>query len=153
MTYQEKKSVVSIITYIIFMGVYALIVFNKFQNGDFDHLSEMRFWATIILISIPIQVAVKIVIEIVLAIVSEVASEIKGTEKDHLDIVDERDRIIELKTMRAEMVFFSLGFMAALGSQMFDLSIHVFFIIIVSVGFLSEIFGESLKIHFYRNGV
>lgn len=153
MTYQEKKSVVRIITYTLFMAVYAIIVINKFNNGDFDQLSEMRFWATIILISVPIQVAVAIIVEIVINIVAEISMEIKGTERDDIDVVDERDRLIELKTMRISMVFFAIGFMIALGTQVFDFSIHVFFIVIVSFGFVSELIGETLKIHFYRNGV
>lgn len=153
MTHQEKRNIVHLITFILFMGIYALIVLNKYQSGDFDHLSDMRFWATIIIISIPIQIAVRIVVEIIYHIVIEVSSEITGKEKDDVDIVDERDKLIELKASRGSSILFAVGFIWALATQMFDASIHTFFLIIVITGVFSELLETGLKLHYYRNGV
>ncbi len=153
MTFQEKRSLTYIITNLISMVVYGLIVYNKYQAGDFNVDNLMKFWALRILWYIPIVIVVRIVVEILLNIFHAISNEIKGEEQDDLGITDERDKLIEHKANRISMFIFAVGFVLALVTQVMDLSIHWFFLSMISFGTIGEVLSEVLKINYYRKGV
>lgn len=158
MSYQEKKSITNIISSIVITTVYALIVNSKYQNGDFDTTNIFKFWAMIILIFIGVSVVAKIVSMIVFHIGNEIGVSIKNEitgsdEVAHEDIVDERDKLIVLKTNVVSMYIFIIGFALALVTQLFDVSNHWFFITFVVFGFVADIASEIMTIKYYRKGV
>lgn len=153
MSYQEKRSLTYLFTNIILFVTYGLIIYNRYQAGGFDTTNLMRFWAIVILIYIPITIVVRIVVTILFVILNTIANEIQGNEQDDVNVVDERDRLIELKTTRIEMIVFASGFLFALLSQVFDQSIHVFFLILIGFGFVTDVFSELMNFRYYRKGV
>ena len=158
MTYHEKRSLVNIFSTVVLTGVYALVIYNKYMNGDFDLSNILRFWAIVILIFIPISIVARIVIMIIFSIGNSIGTaiknEIKGEDEEPFeDVVDERDKLISLKATRISMAIFVAGFIAALISQLFDTSNHLFFIVIVSFGVLSDVATEIATIRYYRRGV
>ena len=153
MSYQESKSLTNILSTIIVTGVYALIVYQRYLNGAVDTTDVFRFWAITILIFIPISVVARIVIMIIFTIINTVVQTAKGEEADNVDFVDERDKLIELKTMRISLMIFALGFILALVTQVTNMSNHMFFITIIIFGVISDIASEVITIFYYRKGV
>ena len=153
MTYQERRSLSNIAMTILLTVVYGLVIYNKYQNGDFDTSNMMRFWSLIIVIYIPLSIVGRIILMIVFRILGEITDEVRGTKEVDRDIVDERDKLIELKSTRNSSVVFAFGFIWAVLSQVFGGSISLFFIIMVSGGILSDIVTNISSILYYRRGV
>ena len=153
MSYQEKRSLSNIVMTVLITVVYVLVTVSKYNNGDFDTSNEMKLWSTLILWFIPISVAARIILTILFRIFSEIGREISGNKEDNIDLVDERDKLIELKANRISLVVFGLGFIIALFTQAFDASISVFFITFITGGVLSEVLGNVFEVIYHRRGV
>ncbi|MCF7930691.1 MAG: hypothetical protein K9L02_04170 [Acholeplasmataceae bacterium] len=153
MTYQEGKSLTNIISTLTITGVYALFMYQRVLNGMTDTSDVFKFWAIAILIFIPISIVARIIIMIIFSIINATIQTAKGEEIDVDDIVDERDKLIELKSMRISLIIFSLGFILALFTQILDLSHHMFFITLVGFGVISEVISDTSMIIYYRKGV
>jgi len=153
MSHQEKRNIFNIAITIILTLIYALIITAKYQNGAFDTTNLMRFWSIIILIYIPISIVGRIISMIIYRIVIEVTYEVKGENKDDLDIVDERDKLIELKSERLSAVIFGVGFITGLVTQVFNLEVTYFFIALVSGGLASDIISNVMQIIYHRKGI
>ncbi len=154
MTYNEKKSVTNIFSSVLITTIYAIVIYQKYLNGVLDDSDIFRFWAIIILIFIPISVVARIIIMIVFHILESVVQASQGKNiDDEIDIVDERDKHIQMKASAITMYIFVLGFVLALVTQLFDVSNHVFFIVLVVAGLITDIVSESLIIRYYRRGV
>ncbi len=153
MSYNEKKSITNIVSSIIITGVYAIIIYQKYLNGSIDATNVFKFWAIIILIFIPISIIARIIIMIIFSIINAVVQTAKGEDLDEADLVDERDKLIELKVTKASLIVFSLGFVLALVTQAFNMSNHMFFITLMLAGVITEIVSETMTIMYYRKGV
>ena len=153
MIFQERRSLTNIAMTIILTTIYTLVIYSKYTNGDFDTSNMMRFWALIILIFIPISVVARIILMIIFRIFAEIGDEVRGKKEDDRDIVDERDKLIELKSTRVSSVIFVFGFIFALAGQLFNLGISGFFIILLVGGVLSDIGSNISEIIYYRRGV
>jgi len=154
MSYQEKKSVTNIISSIVITTIYGLIMYQRYLNGSMDTSNIIKFWAVVLLIFIPISIIARIIIMIVFHVIEAIIQTAKGEEPDaEMDVTDERDKLIQLKSTTISMYIFSIGFILALGTQLFDVSNHVFFIVLLAMGFLADIVSESLMIKYYRSGV
>lgn len=153
MSYQESKSLTNTISTIIITGIYALVVYQRVLAGIADTTDVFRFWAITILIFIPISIVARIIIMIIFSIINAVVQTAKGEEIEDVDIVDERDKLIELKTMRISLIVFALGFILALVTQVTQMSNHMFFITIIIFGVISEVVSDTTTIIYYRKGV
>lgn len=155
MSYKEKMKVANIVSSVVITTVYAIIMYQRYLNGTISDENIFRFWAVVILIFIPISIVARIIILILFNISNAVVETAKGNdfEEEMDDITDERDKLIERKANYIGMFVFSAGFILALVSQLFDVSNHLFFIILVVAGFMTDILSESLAIVYYRRGV
>lgn len=154
MSYQEKKSVTNIISSLLITTVYGVIMYQRYLNGSIEDSNIFRFWAIIILVFIPISIVARIIIMIIFHILESVVQAAQGKEvEDSMSAIDERDKLVSMKSNSIAMYIFSLGFMVALVTQMFDVSNHVFFIVIIIFGLITDVTSESLMIRFYRRGV
>jgi hypothetical protein len=75
------------------------------------------------------------------------------TNEDMPTTDDERDKLIELKSIRISHWIFTIGFMLAMGSQAIDMKPWVMFVTLISSGFLSSMVSELARFYFYRKGV
>lgn len=165
MSYQEKRTIVSIITGLLILGAYCFYAYGKVQAGLVD-AGELKFWATTMLLFIGVGIVVNIVIQIVFHIllsisvaviekVKDVNSDDKAIEKQlELEMVtDEMDKMIELKSMRISFLIAGIGFIAALVSLILNYS-PVLMINILFISFsLGSIIEGFTTLYFYRNGV
>ena len=148
MGHQEKQSIVSIIGSVLVIGFYSLYVYRNYIQADMELLNNYQFWGKSFLYLIPVGIVVQIVIHIVFAIANRII-----TQEDLPDFTDERDKLIELKSIRISHWIFIFGFMLAMGSVAMGMKPYVMFLTLISSGFLASLASEVAKIIYYRKGV
>lgn len=165
MSYQEKKTIVSICTGVLLLAAYCIYAFSRVQSGMVAP-DDLKYWATIILIFIGIGVAASIVIQIVFHILLSIAIAVKKQvqngkcdEKEvektiELEMVeDEMDKLIGLKSLRIGFAIAGIGFVAALVSLILNFSAAVM-LNIIFVSFSIGTIGEGItQLYFYRRGI
>ena len=148
MGHHEKQSIVSIIGSVLVIGFYSLFIYRNYIQADMGLLNDFQFWGKSFLYLIPVAIVVQIVIQILFAIANRII-----TREDMPDITDERDKLIELKSIRISHWIFIAGFMLAMGTLAVGMKPYVMFITLISSGFLSSLASEVTKIIHYRKGV
>lgn len=165
MSYQEKKTIVSLVAGLLILAAYCIYVFNKIQSGTAAP-DDLKFWATAMLVFIGIGVVALIVILIVfhilLSITMAVKEEMLNGEYDdkkiektlELDMVeDEMDKLIGLKAMRISYAVVGIGFIAALVSLVLNYSPAVMLNIMFFSFGIGSIMEGVTQLYFYRRGV
>jgi len=147
MGHHEKQSIVSIIGSVLVIGIYSLYVYRHYIQADMGLLNDFQFWGKSFLYLIPVAIVVQIVIQILFAIANRIV-----TKEDLPDITDERDRLIELKSIRISHWIFTLGFMLAMGALAAGMKPYVMFLTLITSGFLASLASEIAKIIYYRRG-
>ena len=104
---------------------------------------------TSILIMIPIRIIAQIIIYIVSAVVTVAAT---GNE-DFDSVVDERDKMIELKATRNSYYAFASGFVVSALGLAIGMPVYGIFIAFVAFGLVAEIIDNVSQIYYYRKGV
>lgn len=161
MSYQEKRTITSLASGVLVLGVYGIYVFSKLGQESFDS-TNLAFWATTMLIFIGIGIVATIIIQIVFHILMAVSIAIKEREKDEAVITktieaemveDERDKLIELKSSRIGFAFAGFGFVLGLVFLAFGYSAAL----MVNVLFLSYSIGSLFEglgsLRYYRKGL
>lgn len=147
MGHKEKQSIVSIIGSVLVIGFYSLYVYRNYIQADLELLNDFQFWGKSFLYLIPVAIVVQIVIHIIFAIANRII-----TQEDLPDLTDERDKLIELKSIRISHWIFILGFMLAMGSLAMGMKPYIMFLTLTSSGFLASLASEVAKIIYYRKG-
>jgi hypothetical protein len=148
MSSQEKKSVLTIISSILIIGLYSLYVFNRYHDQILNSPNDFKFWATIVIIFIPVAIVGCIIIFILFSIINKILA-----KEDLPMMTDERDKLIELKAVRVSHWTFILGFFLSMLSQVIGMQPYVLFLTLVASGFAASIADEITKIYLYRKGV
>jgi hypothetical protein len=165
MSYQEKRTITSIVTGAMVLAAYCIYAFGKYQSGA-GAPGDLKFWASTMLIFIGIGIAAGIVIQIVfhilLAISIAVKEKIKDIQCDDKEIEksigveiveDEMDKLIELKSSRISFIFVGVGFIAALLSQVFGYSPVVMLNILFISFSAGSMFDGFAQLYYYRKGI
>ncbi|TJY39594.1 hypothetical protein E5161_18650 [Cohnella pontilimi] len=147
MTYQEKKSIVSLISTILIFVAYCLYKYPQFPEGGLDSTETFRYWGSFVLVLMLVSIIAHIVISIVFNIVFRIT-----TGEKEPTFADELDKLIELKANRISFFVFILGFLLAMGSLVIDKPSQVMFMILIASGFLSDVTGSVTKLYHYRKG-
>jgi hypothetical protein len=148
MSYQEKKNIVSLTGSLLVFVFYCLYVFDRYPQATQNSTDTFSFWASVILILIPVSIAAKIIISIVFNIIYRIT-----TNEKEPSFADELDKIIELKATRNSHYVFIIGFLLAMGSLVMNMPPYMMFIILIFSGLMSEVVGVITQIYFYRRGV
>lgn len=148
MSYQEKRTIVSLISTLLIPTLYFLYMFQGYPEGDAYSIEVYRFWGRFILILIPVSIVAKIIIYIVFSIINTIA-----TREEEPSVSDERDRLIELKSTRNSFYVFIVGFFLGMGSIVMEMPPSVMFALLIFFGMLAELVGELSQLYFYRRGL
>jgi len=147
MTYQEKKSIVSLISAFVIFGSFCLYMYPQYPEGGLEAIETFRFWGSFVVILTVVSIVAHIVIHIVFNIVFRMT-----TREKEPQFADELDKLIELRAHRNSFVVFILGFLLAMGS-LIDQPSQAMFLILISSGFLADVTGSLTKLYHYRKGV
>ncbi|WP_199615305.1 hypothetical protein [Paenibacillus alkalitolerans] len=148
MTYQEKKSIVSLISAIIIFGSYCAYMYPQFPKGGLESTETFRYWGSFVLILTLVSIVAHIIISIIFNIVFRIT-----TGEKEPTFADELDKLIDLKAFRNSFFVFILGFLLAMGSLAIDQPSQVMFVILIASGFISDVTGSITKLYHYRKGV
>jgi hypothetical protein len=148
MTYQEKKSIVSLISTILIFTVYLLYRYPQYPNEVMDSKVTFHYWGSFILVLTLVSIAAHIVISIVFNIIFRMT-----TGEKEPAFADELDKRIDLLAFRNSFAMFVSGFLLAMGSLVIDQPLKVMFIVLIVAGFLSDVTGSISRLYYYRRGV
>jgi hypothetical protein len=164
MSYQESRTAASIFTGAIILTAYCIYAFNPTRLAALPP-GELKPWAITMLIYIAIGVAAAIAIQIAFHILFAVSMAVRSKiENPHSDdkeidraidremVADERDKQIDLKSMRIGFAVAGIGFACALLSLVFDYSP----VVMLNILYLSFSAGSLLEgvgqLYYYRKG-
>jgi hypothetical protein len=148
MEQKEKLVLASLTASLLVIAFYSLYVYNRYIEADPSVLNDFSFWGKSFLVLIPVAIVSQIVVHILFAIVNKIVTNEDLTGKE-----DERDKLIELKSIRVSHWVFVSGFMLAMGAIALGLQPWVMFVTLIASGFVSELISGSVKIYYYRKGV
>ncbi len=165
MSYQEKRTIVTVLTGILILVAYCVYAFGKISAGT-ESADDFKFWALAMLLFIGIGIVANIIIQIVFHILLSIGIAVKeqiqnGSVNDddiektlELDMVeDEMDKLIGLKSMRVGFLFAGIGFVTGLVFLVMDYSPAVMMNIIFISFNLGSILEGITQIYYYRTGV
>lgn len=164
MSYQETRTGVSIFSGVLILAAYCIYAFNPSRLAAIPP-SDLKSWAGTMLIFIAIGIGAAIVIQILFHILFSISlavrSKIENQQSDDEDIErsikreiveDERDKQIELKSMRIGFTVAGIGFVSALLSLVFNYSP----VVMLNILYLSFMVGSLLEgagqLYYYRRG-
>ncbi|MDT3425303.1 hypothetical protein J2Z22_000819 [Paenibacillus forsythiae] len=148
MTYQEKKSIVSLISTILIFVVYCLYRYPEYPEEALNSKETLHYWGSFVLVLTLVSIAAHIVISIIFNIVFRMT-----TREKEPTFADELDKRIDLLAFRNSFAVFVIGFLLAMGSLVIDQPSKVMFIILIGSGFLSDVTGSLSRLYHYRRGV
>jgi hypothetical protein len=148
MTYQEKKSIVSVISAILIFVSYCMFMYPRYPGEGVESSEVFRYWGSFVLYLTLFSIVAHIIISIIFNIVFRLT-----TNEKEPAFADELDKLIDLKAFRNSFFVFVIGFLFAMGSLVFYQPLHVMFIILISAGFISDVTGSVTKLYHYRRGV
>lgn len=146
MSYQERKTIVNLVSAILVPAVYFWMVFNDGPDAGLTTDELLKFWGRTMMIYIPIAIVSRIVIHILFGISNTIVT------KEKIPGTDERDKLIELKAKNIGQAIFGLGLVAAMGTQALDYSASALFVTLLIGGVISEIVENSLQFMYYKRG-
>ncbi len=151
MSYQEKKTIASIVSGILLLIAYCIYAYSKLKVGIAGE-GEVTFWAKTMLLFIVIGVVFSIVIQVLFHILLSMSEEAQRTLA--IDMVeDEMSKLIELKAMKAGYITVGVGFVMALVTYLFNSSVVALLQILFFAFALGSILEGVLQIYYYRKGV
>lgn len=148
MTYQEKKSIVSLISVILIFGFFCLYMYPQHPEGGLQSTETFRYWGAFVLVLTLVSIVAHIVISIIFNIIFRIT-----TREKEPAFADELDKFIELKAHRNSFFVFILGFLFAMGSLVIYQPSQAMFIILIASGFFSDVTGSITKLYHYRKGI
>ncbi|MBI5668840.1 MAG: DUF2178 domain-containing protein [Chloroflexi bacterium] len=147
MSYQEKRSLVNLVSVVLITAVYSAYMIQRYPEASPYSPEVFRFWGAFFLILIPVSIVARIVIYILFAIINAIA-----TREEEPPITDERDRLIELKSAQMSLYVFTAGFVLAMVSLVADMPPSAMFIILICAGVVSEMVSDISQFYYYRRG-
>lgn len=148
MTIQEKKPLVSLLSNLIIYGVYFYIVMGKHAEMNFTTEGEIKFWATVFALLIPILIVSKIVLYIIFSIFNTAI-----TNEKEPSFTDELDKMIDLKASRNFGVVFSIGVIASLALPAIGFNATIMFISVLVSTLIAGITLDLSQFYYYRKGI
>ena len=165
MSYQEKKSIVSIVTGLVILIAYFVYTYTKYQAGVVIE-GDLKFWAGAMLLFIAIGVVATIIIQILFHILLSVSIAIKAKANNkecddkeieksiELEMVsDEMDKLIELKSNVIGFGVAGVGFVLGLIALVMDYSVAVMLNVMFASFSIGSILEGITQLYFYRKGI
>ncbi|MDP2814631.1 MAG: hypothetical protein Q8S15_03775 [Erysipelotrichaceae bacterium] len=165
MSYQEKRTIVSIISGLIILSAYSLYTYGKYKSGVVIE-GDLKFWAGAMLLFIAIGIVSTIIIQIVfhilLSVTIAVKAKVNNEDCDDKEIeksiqsemvTDEMDKLIELKSSMVGFIVAGIGFVLALLLIFLDYSAVVMINVMFASFSLGSLFEGFTQLYFYRRGI
>jgi hypothetical protein len=164
MSFQEKRTITTIVTGASVLAAYCLYAFGKYRSGAVAQ-GDLKFWAVTMLVFVGIGIVAGIVIQIVFHILTSISIAIKEKMKNmECDekvieksigaelVEDERDKLIGLKSTRFGFYLSGFGFILALVALVLGFS-QVVMLNMMYISFSAGSITEGIaQLVLYRKG-
>ena len=150
MSYQEKERVASSLSGIVITLIYTWIIYRSKIVPRPGIVEDFSFWGKIVLIFIGVSIGARTILLIIFNIIYMIST--RG-EDGPPAFKDERDKLIELKSVRNSLVVFTIGFVTAMVLLAAGLPGYSMFPVLMAGGLLSEIAGDISAVRYYRRGM
>jgi hypothetical protein len=147
MSFQERRSIVPLLSTILISALYAAYIVQRYLAGRAYSLEVFHFWGAFFLVLTAVSMAAKIGIYIAFKITNTIA-----TKEEEPSIRDEHDKVITLKATRNFLYVFASGMFLAMGSLVLDMPPSVMFVILICSGIVSQVATDISQFYFYRRG-
>lgn len=147
MSYQEKRSIVYLISTLLIYTLYVVYVIARAPLMSDGSPQALRFWAGAILLLVPVEIIGTVVLHVIFSVINTVA-----TKEKEPAVTDERDQLVELKAMRNGFYLFMLAFIGAIAVLVLGQPPAVMFNLFVVGLFTSQLVGYATQFYLYRRG-
>ncbi len=151
MSIQVQKAVFNFVTTILLIGGYLFYVFGIQGDVNLSKVLDIQFWGIFILKLTVLMVVAKIILFILFAIFKKVKN--RNMDEEDLEFMDERDKLIEMKSDRYSHWIAMFGFMVSMIPVSMGYSVQYMFITILIFGFVSALMSDVWKVYFYKKGI
>jgi hypothetical protein len=149
MSFQQRNTAVSLVSFILILGFYSIRVFQMLQSRSFVSTSVFRLWG----ITIALAIVVTILLTILAHIGSGIVSAIRTNEEPTIeDIQDERDQLIDLRGTKITYIVSSIGVFLSMLTFVFGQPPLVMFSLLILFGLVAQITGDVSRLVLYRRG-
>lgn len=148
MTYQERRSLVSLIGTILIIAGYLVFITGRAQAAGPSVEGDLQFWATAILLLIPVYIVFQMIVIILFIIANTIA-----TRRQESEASDEFDRLVDLKSTRNFYHTFMAGFVLAMLAAALGQPLATLFIVLLFGIFAASIMSYASELYYYRRGV
>lgn len=150
MSYQEKNTSVSLVTFTLILGYYLISLFQLVQEGEFNDTNVFRLWGITIVLAIIATIVMTILTHIASAIIQAIKT--GGEEPEIEDIADERDKLIDLRGTKVTYLVSSIGVFLSMLTFVFGQPPLVMFSLLILFGIVAQIIGDISRLYLYRRG-
>lgn len=148
MSFQEKRSLVSLLSTLLISGAYAALMWPRYPaTGDYSP-TLFTYWGWFFILFIPVTIVANIIIHILFSILNTLA-----THEEEPTLSDERDHLVELKSVRNGLYVFALGYIGAMAALAAEMPPVVMFLCFLGAGIGSQVVGDLSQFIYYRRGV
>ena len=151
MSIQVQKAVFNLATTILIVGGYLFYIFGIHGDVFLSKVMSLQFWGVFILKFTVVMVAAKVILFILFFLFKRIKS--NGRDEESLDFLDERDKLIEIKSDRYSYWISSVGFIISMVPIAMGYSVDYMFSIILVFGIVSTVMHDVWKIYFYNKSV
>jgi hypothetical protein len=161
MSYQQKRTLTSMVTSLLVFGAYCLYAFPRYGFED-----SLQAWARTMLIFIGVAALANIVVQIVFHVLLSVGVSVREAIQDHdvdsdrIDaairqeiVEDERDKLIALKSRQAGFFISGVGLFAGLVSLVLGATPVLMLNILYGGFFLGAVAEGVVNLVIHRRGV
>ena len=148
MPYQEKSAIISIFCGVIIFAFYSYFTLQNYQNGLFEGADAGVQIGKSILWLIGGGIILNIIAHIGFSIIHAI---ITNDQKPSF-VVDERDKLIELRALRFAYYIFGAGFLVSMIALAFNQSFFIAFNILIFSAFVASLVEGLMQIFLYRRG-
>lgn len=147
MSYHEKRSLATLISTHLVAVAYFLYMAQHYPDADPYSADIMRYWATLLLLFVPVQVVGQVLTMITFSLVHYLS-----TRETEVPITDERDQLIDSRATLYFYHVFMVGFFAALLTQVLRMEPVAMFVVLTATVMVAASVMSVLQFLYYRRG-
>jgi len=149
MEYQQITTIVTFASQLLVLVYYLVRMFRMIQAGGLVESQVFVLWAVVIVATVVITVVSIVLTTIIISIVRAIKT---GNVEEERFIVDERDKLIDLKGDRVSYIAYGIVVFLSMLTFVFHQPPLVMFSLLILAGILGGISGSAYKLYCYRRG-
>lgn len=150
MSFKQKNTTVSLVSFSLILGFYLLRIVQMLQNETFSAAQVFRLWVIVIALAIFATIAAIILTHILSAVIQAARTGDEDSQID--DLEDERDKLIDLRGTAVTYTVSSTGVFLAMLTFVLGQPPLVMFALLIFFGVAAQIVGDVARLLLYRRG-